>query len=143
MNYEEFYNGLLSQTQRAITLVDDYYTLQPLVEFDNKKSLLFDVFLIDAIPNGISEILKMVVRDEHWLKIDADLGIKFEQGNNGKFVNEMYNSMCHQKEKTIATIHAFAKISGDELLEGILTDIEYDLARAEIRLELLKAKLAA
>ena len=141
MDYNELYDALIKQVHRATIILQQHYDLQRLVQEDVKKDFLYDVFLIDAIPNGISEILRLITQDEHWLKIDKECGIPFIKHEDSHFIMNLYNSMYENRTQAIATFSAFGSIAGEELLSGIVDDITNDLDRTEKRLELLEAKL--
>lgn len=143
MNYEELYQSLIKQVDRATKVLQQYFDMQPEAQTDVNKDFLYDIFLIDAIPNGITQLMRLITEDEHWLKINKEMGIPFIQVEDSQFVLNLYASMKENQSQAISTLAAFGAIAGDDLLQGLLRDITGDLDRTEARLRLLEAKFKA
>lgn len=141
MDYEQYYNDLLAEIGRSVELLKEYYEVEPTLD-DHRKSFLYQVFIIDAVPNGIQEVIKIITQGEWWYKIDSNMGIHYEDNKTSPFVTRLFEALSHNPTLAIDTFKRFAEISGNVYFIELLENIRYDLKITEHRLKLLKQRLS-
>jgi len=138
MDYEEYYNSLLTEVERTTVVLKEYNDLEPDFASAVSNRVTYESYVLSSMPIGIADIVYILTSGNMSIKFDVELKNTLKNNTRLLYTKGLLELMKNNKTKVLQIFKSLVDISNREALINLKNDISSDLTKNEYRLSRLK-----
>ena len=138
MDYEEYYNSLLTEVERTAVVLKEYNDLEPDFATAVSNRVTYESYVLSSMPIGIADIVYILTSGNMSIKFDIELKNTLKNNTRLLYTKGLLELMKNNKTKVLEIFKSLVDISNREALINLKNDISSDLTKNEYRLSRLK-----
>ncbi|TDQ11134.1 hypothetical protein [Pedobacter metabolipauper] len=138
MDYEAYYNELLGELERTITVLTTYNEIEDFFTSSTRNKVTYESYVLSSMPIGVADIVYILTTGNIAIKYDVELRNTLKNNTRLAFTKGLKKLFEAEKTKIISIFTSLVEISNDKFLKDLLNDVTNDLNKNESRLLRLK-----
>ena len=138
MDYEEYYNSLLTEVERTTVVLKEYNNLEPDFASAISNKVTYESYVLSSMPIGIADIVYILTSGNMSIKFDIELKNTLKNNTRLLYTKGLLELMKNNKTRVLEIFKSLVDISNREALINLKNDISSDLTKNEYRLSRLK-----
>ena len=138
MDYEEYYNGLITEVERTTVVLKEYNDLEADFAGTVSNRVTYESYVLSSMPIGIADIVYILTSGNMSIKFDIELKNTLKNNTRLLYTKGLLELMKNNKTRVLEIFKSLVDISNREALINLKNDISSDLTKNEYRLSRLK-----
>ena len=138
MDYEEYYNSLLTEVERTTVVLKEYNNLEADFAGAVSNRVTYESYVLSSMPIGIADMVYILTSGNISIKFDVELKNTLKNNTRLLYTKGLLDLIKNNKTKVLEIFKSLVDISNHVALVNLKNDIASDLTKNEYRLGRLK-----